>query len=57
MGLVKKCASTGAVDTDRLLRPNVLACRDRLAGYFSVGGGDGEIHDDLDVGMCWHVLA
>ena len=56
-GLFKECESTRAVDTDRLLRPHVLACRDCPAGDFGVGGGNGEIDDDLDVRMCQDVVA
>jgi hypothetical protein len=35
----------------------MLARRDRLAGDLGVGGWNGQIHDDLDVGISQHVLA
>jgi hypothetical protein len=34
----------------------VLACRNSLAGDLGVDGGNGEIHDDLDVWMCQDVV-
>ena len=56
-GLFEECASARAVDADRLLRPHMLARCDRLTGDLRMGGRDGQIHDDLDVGMCQDVVA
>ena len=48
--------SARSVDTDQL-RPHVLARRDPLRWRPRVGGEDGQIHDNLYVGMCQDVVA
>jgi len=52
----KQGSSARPIDADRLLRPHVLACRDRLRRYLGMNDADRQVHDDLDIGIGEHVV-
>ena len=47
----QQCIDAVSFEADRLLRPHVLPRRDRRRGHLHVRGGNGEVHDDLHIGV------
>ena len=56
-GLLEQDGGRVPVQTQRLLRPDVLAGRDRRRGHLHVRVRRGQVHDQLHAGVGEHVVA